>query len=193
MSPTAHEFGDRLHIDMLSIPNSVEGHVAILTAVDAATGFIFAKPCFDKTSKNVTELLLNTIIPYFGAPKVLVTDLGVENKNADVAQLLAHFNIKHIFSSRAHPQSNGMVKRHQRMLLNFARLYSDTVTNQNLWHLRLPLCQLILNSTKSSTRNYSPLFLTFFRHARLPYSAILNKPLNLKEDSEVAGKLRIAY
>ena len=109
-----------------------------------------------------------------------------------MAQLLEHFHIKHIFSSRAHPQSNGMVERRQPMLLNFARSYSDTVTNQNLWHLRLPLCQLILNSTKSSTSNFSPFFLTFFRHARLPYSAILNKPLNLKEDSEVAGKLRIA-
>ena len=54
------------------------------------------------------------------------------------------------------------------------------------------MCQLLLNSTKSSLRNYSPFFLTFFRHARLPYSAILNKPLNLKEDSEIAGKLRMA-
>ena len=76
MSPTAHKFGDRLHIDMLSMPTSVEGYVSILTAFDAATGFIFAKPCLDKTSKNVTELLLNTIIPYFGAPRVIVTDLG---------------------------------------------------------------------------------------------------------------------
>ena len=98
---------------MLSMPTSVEGHVAILTAVDAATGFAFAKACLDKTSKNVTDLLLNTIIPYFGAPKVIVTDLGVENRNADVAQLLNHFQIKHIFSSRAHPQSNGMVERRQ--------------------------------------------------------------------------------
>ena len=78
---------------------SVESHVAILTAVDAATGFIFAMPCLDKTTKNVTDLLLNTVITYFGAPKVLVTDLGVENKNLDVAQLLLHFQIKHIFSS----------------------------------------------------------------------------------------------
>ena len=192
MSPTAMEFGYRLHIDLLSMPTSVEGHVAILTAVDAATGFIFAKACRDKTSKTVTNLLLNTIIPYFGCPKTIVTDLGVENKNQEVAQLLDYFKIKHITSSRAHPQSNGMVERRQRMLLNFARLYSDTLSNQNLWHLRLPMCQLLLNLTKSSSRNYSPFFLTFFRHARLPYSAILSRPLNLKEDSKVAGKLRMA-
>ena len=192
MSPTAREFGDRLHIDLLSMPTSAEGHVAIVTAVDAATGFVFAKACLDKTSKTVTNLLLDTIIPYFGCPKTIVTDLGVENKNQEVSQLFDYFKIQHITSSRAHPQSNGMVERRQRMLLNFARLYSDTYTNQNLWHLRLPMCQLLLNSTKSSSRNFSPFFLTFFRNARLPYSAILSRPLNLKEDSGVAAKLRMA-
>ena len=59
---------------MLSMPNSVKGHVAIITDADAATGFVFAKPCLDKTSKNVTDLRLNTMIPYFGAPKVIVID-----------------------------------------------------------------------------------------------------------------------
>ena len=48
MEPTAREFGDRLHIDLLSMPRSADGHVAICTAVDAATGFVFATPCFDK-------------------------------------------------------------------------------------------------------------------------------------------------
>ena len=81
MSPAAREFGDRLHIDLLSMPTSVEGHVAILTAVDAATGFVFAKACKDKTSKTVTTLLLDTINPYFSCPKTIVTDLGVEKKS----------------------------------------------------------------------------------------------------------------
>ena len=57
MKPVPFQFGARLHIDMLSMPRSVGGHVAILTAVDAATGFVFAKACFDKTSHNVTSLL----------------------------------------------------------------------------------------------------------------------------------------
>ena len=50
MTPTASEFGNRVHVDLLNMPTSVEGHVAILTAVDAATGFVFAKACRDKTS-----------------------------------------------------------------------------------------------------------------------------------------------
>ena len=155
------------------MPRSTEGHIAICTAVDAATGFVFATPCKDKTSSAVSKLLLKTIIPYFGCPKTIVTDLGVENKNSEIELLLRSYKIKHVTSSRAHPQSNGMVERRQRMLLNFARLYSDTFSNQNLWHLRLPMCQLILNSTYSASRKFSPFFLTFFRHARLPYHCLL--------------------
>ena len=115
MKPVPFKFGDRLHIDMLSMPRSVEGHVAILTAIDAARGFVFAKAYYDKTSNNVTSLLLDQIIPYFGCSTTIVTNLGVENKNSEVKQLLDQFCIKHITSSRTHPQSNGMVERYQRM------------------------------------------------------------------------------
>ena len=82
MQPSAREFGDHIHIDLLSMPRLSAGHVAICTAVDAATGFVFALP-----------------------------DLGVENKNSEVEQLLASYKIRHITSSRAHPQSNGLVER----------------------------------------------------------------------------------
>ena len=126
------------------------------------------------------------------SPKTIVTDLGVENKNSEVEQLLASYKIKHITSSRAHPQSNGMVERRQRMLLNYARLYSDTFSNQNLWHLRIPMCQLILNSTYSASRKFSPFFLTFFRHARLPYHALLNQSFSYNEHSTIAQQLNFS-
>ena len=54
------------------------------------------------------------------------------------------------------------------------------------------MCLLILNSTKSKSRQFSPFFLPYFRHARLPFSTMLRRPLNLKEDSSVAGKLTMA-
>ena len=78
------------------------------------------------------------------------------------------------------------------MLLNYARLYSDTFTNQNLWHLRLPMCMLILNSTYSASRKFSPFFLTFFRHARPPYHALLKQPLNYNQQSSVSQQLNFS-
>ena len=112
--------------------------------------------------------------------------------NSEISQLLTHYNIDHVTSSRAHPQSNGLVKRRQRMLLNYARLFTNDYASQNSWDIRLPMCLLILNSTKTITRRFSPFFLTFFRHARMPYHAILNRPLNYNESSDVAYKLKEA-
>ena len=189
LHPIAKQFGDRIHIDLLSMPRSQDGHTAICTAVDAATGFVFASACLDKTSRTVCDLLTKIIIPYFGCPKTIVTDLGVENMNSEVKQLFSSLHIQHITSSRAHPQSNGLVERRQRMLLNFVRLYTDSYTNQNLRHLRLPFCLLILNSTYPVSRKFSPFFLTFFRHARLPYSALTSQPLINNESSNKAQKL----
>ena len=63
-----------------------------------------------KTNNTVTNLLLTNAIPYFGFPKVIQTVLGEENKNSDIAQLLNHFNLENVMSSRAHSQSNGMVE-----------------------------------------------------------------------------------
>ena len=78
------------------------------------------------------------------------------------------------------------------MLLNYACLHSDTFTSQNLWHLQLPMCQLILNSTYSASRFFLHFFLTFFRHARLPYQALLNQPLNHNEPSSITQQLNFS-
>ena len=76
--PPATRMGDRLHIDLLSMPRSASGKIGICTAVDAATGFIFATAIENKTSQSVVSILCDLIIPYFGCPKLLVTDLGTE-------------------------------------------------------------------------------------------------------------------
>ena len=53
-------------------------------------------------------------------------------------------------------------------------------------------CMLILNSTYSASRKFSPFFLTFFRHARLPYHALLNQPLNYNQQSSVSQQLNFS-
>ena len=68
-----------------------------------------------KTSLAVVDTLTQKFIPYFGCPSALVTDKGKENINSEIKLLCEKYNIKHIVSSTAHPQSNGMVERRQQM------------------------------------------------------------------------------
>ena len=117
--PPVCKIGDRLHIDLLDMPKSSEGHVAIWSLVDAATGFTIVCLCKTKTSESVVEVLHSWFFPYFGVPHSIVTDKGKENVNSEIQALTKAYNIDHIVSSTDHPQSNGMVERRQSMILQF--------------------------------------------------------------------------
>ena len=74
--PKACKIGDRVNIDLLDMPKTTEGQVAICTLVDAATGFTIV--CKTKTSEAVVEVLCSWFFPYFGIPRAIVTDKGKE-------------------------------------------------------------------------------------------------------------------
>ena len=88
LKPVAFTFGDRFHLDLVDMPKSSSGHVAICTIVDAATGFVIVHPCLDKSHAGVIEALQTKVIPNFGCPKLLVTDKGKENVNKEVSTFL---------------------------------------------------------------------------------------------------------
>ena len=168
------------------MPRSNQGHIAICTLVDAATGFIITNPVTDKTSTGVVDILVNKFIPYLGCPEYLVTDQGKENVNSEIAALFQKYKINHIKSSVGHPQSNGMVERRQQMILSFLRKATQSYSDQGNWNLLLSDFQLVANSTISKSRKFSPFFLTFFRTGNFSFSEIKQSNINLNENSQVA-------
>jgi len=61
-----------------------------------------------------------------------------------------------------------------------------------MWHELCNDFQLIINSTRSSSRNETPHFLTFFKHAKMPYSSALSLPQDLDEKSTIAARLNFS-
>ena len=187
--PTATQIGDRIHLDLVDMPKSAEGHVAACTLVDAATGFTIVHPVKTKTSTAVVETLTQKFIPYFGCPSALVTDKGKENVNSEIKLLCDKYNITHIVSSTAHPQSNRMVERRQQMLTNFLRKITASLGDQQSWHLSLNDFMLITNASVSKTRGFSPFFLTYFKHPNFPFQDFDKQNPMYQDDSSVADLL----
>ena len=79
LNPPARQYGDRFDLDLVDMPRSTAGHVAICTIVDTATGFVIDYPCFNKTHHGVLDALLLNVFPNFGCPCLLVTDKGKKN------------------------------------------------------------------------------------------------------------------
>ena len=76
LRPKAIAFGDRFHLDLIDMPKSSAGHVAICTIVDAATGFVIVHPCFDKTHLGVINALRSKVFPNFGCPQLILRTKG---------------------------------------------------------------------------------------------------------------------
>ena len=191
MSPQAVWFNDRVHLDIVDMPKAITGELAIVTIVDAATGFTILHPCTDKTSDSVAAALTTKLFPFFGIPHTIVTDKGKENVNNEIATLLKEYNIKHQLSSTNHPQSNGMVERRQQMISMYFRKIVDNYSDQTSWPAHIATLQLILNASKSTSRGFSPFFLTYFRHPNFPFHDLL-RPFRYKEGSSVTAHLNTA-
>ena len=78
------------------------------------------------------------------------------------------------------------------MLIEFARTHTFDLQGQSSWHVRLPWCISVINSTFSKSRKHSPFFLTFFRHPSFPYTAIRDREKNYDMDSAVVKRLELA-
>ena len=191
MSPTAIWFNDRIHLDIVDMPKATSGHLAVITIVDAATGFCILVPSRNKTGNAVIEALTKILFPNFGVPKLLVTDRGKENVNEAMSKLLQNYGIGHILTSVAHPQSNGMVERRQQMISSFFKKHISSYADQLNWPARIPELQTIINSSKSQSRGFSPFFLTFFRQNNFPFGQLLHSDMDY-EDSSVAAKVNSA-
>ena len=133
VTPPDCKIGDRVHVDLLNMPKTSEGHVAICTLVDAATGFTIICPCKSKTSETVVEVLRTWFFPYFGIPHTLVTDKGKENVNTELNTLTKAYHIDHIVSSTGHPQFNSMVEQQKAMILQFFRKTCGNMDKQANW------------------------------------------------------------
>ena len=192
LRPPALQVGDRIHIDLVDMPKATSGHVAICTLVDSATGFTILQPVLDKTSQSVSSTLLNHYIPYFGVPKVLVTDKGKENANSEIKKMTERYNIQHIFSSTSHPQSNGMVERRQQMITQILKKTIADISEQKNWPSKMPELQTIINSTTFSSRGFSPFVLTFLKHPNFPFQQLLTASPNYSDQSNLTVRFNLS-
>ena len=76
------------------------------------------------------------------------------------------FQIKHLFSTPYHPQTNGLVERFNRTLCeSLAKLSTD---HENEWDKYIAPVLFAYRTTKHSTTKIIPFFLVYGREAKLP-------------------------
>ncbi|KAL5583401.1 hypothetical protein UlMin_015843 [Ulmus minor] len=81
-----------------------------MVSIDYYTKWVEAKALAKITEQNVTTFIWKNIVCRFGVPRELVSDHGTQFENEKLQSICDRLGIKKIFSSPAHPKSNGQVE-----------------------------------------------------------------------------------
>ncbi|KAH9263497.1 hypothetical protein BASA83_013094, partial [Batrachochytrium salamandrivorans] len=116
------------------------------TCIDYATRWVLAKPVKDMTESAVSAFLYELMMTY-GAPFEIISDRGKSFLAEGIDLFERENKIRHLATTPYHPQTNGMVERMHAML-------GHGLTT--------------LVHGKRDLTGYSPFFLLFGIHPRLP-------------------------
>ena len=153
-----------LSIDYLTI--EVKGQKQnILVVMDHFTKFGTALLTKDQTAKTVAKSLWTNFFMVYGFPKRILSDQGRDFESSLIKELCQVAGIQKCRTTPYHPAGNP-VERWNRTLIQMLRsLEEDKKVD---WRKSLPAVVHAYNCCIHSSTGYSPYFLFFGRHPRLP-------------------------
>ncbi|GFW30483.1 retrovirus-related Pol polyprotein from transposon 412 [Trichonephila clavipes] len=136
-------------------------------------------------SPTVAEAVVQHWISRYGVPLQLHSDQGRNFVSAVLKGVCELLGIDKTKTTPLHPQSDGMVERFNRTILNnFSLMVSK---NQQDWDQKVPLFLLAYRSAVHETTGYSPSQMLFGRDLRLPFSGT-DQPEDGEDEDSVRHK-----
>ncbi|KAF8784306.1 Retrovirus-related Pol polyprotein like [Argiope bruennichi] len=123
---------------------------------------------------DVAEILVQNWISRYGVPLQLHSDQGRNFDSAVCTRLCEILGIDKIRTTALHPQSDGIVERFNRTILNSLSLLVSR--NQQDWDKKLPFFLLAYRSAVHETTGYFPSQMLFGRDLRLPADLLFSRP-----------------
>ena len=148
-----------------------DNNAYILVFKDALTGWVevFALP--DKSADTVAKCIWDEIYMLHGAPRLLISDRGTEFTNVilkDVNKLLA---VRHVKTTPANPQSNGIAENFMRTLKDM--LVSVIDRKGDNWDNYLATVAHFYRTSINPSTGMSPFCMMMGREANIPAAEFL--------------------
>ncbi len=153
------------------LPKTSKGNVYIMIMIEHFSKWIKFIALSHKTSHITSQVILQHVLNRFGACAECLIDQGSEFK-VEFQDLFDHALIHHRWTSRDHPQVDGLVERMVQTCMKGLQKICST-RNKEDWDLALPYIATDYRMSKhASLSHFSPYFLLFGRHPIPPSSIV---------------------
>ena len=172
---------DLVHMDFLSIEPSKGNIENVLVITDHFTRYALAFPSKTQTAKATAKLLWDNFIVHYGFPASFISDQGRNFESELITELCAIAGVDKVHTTPYHPMTNGMCERFNSTLCNMLGTLDETCKQD--WKSYLGAMTHAYNCTAHVSTTYSPYYLMFGRHPRLPIDLELGLTRSNVKDS----------
>lgn len=167
-NPVGKHFFHTVHMDIAgpyySLNSQYKYFISFICTFSKFTIFI---PLKSTTSNEIISKFLKYVLPIFLTPKLLISDNASNFISAELETFFRAFNIDHRTVTPYLPSANGSAERSIQSIKSLVA--TSLASNPSVpWHLHLPLVQIALNNSVSTVTGYTPNYIVFGRHLRMP-------------------------
>ena len=155
-----------VHMDYLSLEPSKGNLENVLVITDHFTRYALAYPSKTQTAQATARILWDNFICHYGFPEKFISDQGRNFKSDLIKELCKIAGVQKLHTTPYHPQGNGQCERFNSTLCNMLGTLSEEEKSD--WKSYLGCMTHAYNCTKHASTTYSPYYLMFGRHPRLP-------------------------
>ncbi|KII65508.1 Transposon Ty3-I Gag-Pol polyprotein [Thelohanellus kitauei] len=167
---------ERVGVDITGpLPVSSKGFKYILVIQDYFSKFAVTIPLKRISAEYITDKFIDKFMMKYGIPLSVHSDMGTQFQSSLFQNMLSRFGIHKTNTTPYHPQSDGLVERLNRTLINSL---SKIVPDDHEWDKHLSAVTFSYNVSKHSSTNEIPFEVMFKRPSYLPID------YNLRSDSE---------
>ena len=187
-----------IHLDHLTLEPCKGQFESVLVVTDHFTRYAQAYAVKNQTALTTAKVLWEQFLRHYGFPQKILTDQGPGFESQLFQELMSMARIEKLRTTSYHPQTNGQCERFNSTLMNM--LGTLTPDQKKDWKSHLLTMCHAYNSTQHSVTGYSPYYLMFGRHPRLPIDYQLGltrdnlaQPSKFKFINKLNERLQEAY
>ena len=154
---------ERVAMDILGpLPETRKGNKYILVVGDYFTKWKEAFPMQNMEASTVAKIFFDEFVCRFRIPKRLHTDQGKNFESTLIKELCRLLGITKTRTTPYHPQSDGMVERFNRTLLNLLSIAVEE--DKHNWDAQLAMSLLAYQTSMHESTGATPFYLRVLHH-----------------------------